>query len=241
MGEAQHHWTNSQSGIRLPLVEAILSAKEIDERVAEEVKAAFSTGILTNKQTELFHRTSRNSQCHSATARKARIATKVQTVNGELREKIEEEKTNRRESTLRQQELQDQLDEANGKRPKPRTAGSKKLSLADMSSSGRVKSSKPTETTKQSANTTIDTVTPQARVDHIVSQPQQLDADFFDLFRVSDGLSGSQIEPASPFATDPLSLGGPFYELPIPNTTGNLPVNTSPASLGQESMFNSGP
>jgi len=25
MGEAQHHWTNKQSGIKLPLVEAILS------------------------------------------------------------------------------------------------------------------------------------------------------------------------------------------------------------------------
>ncbi|KAG6914399.1 hypothetical protein DXG01_000556 [Tephrocybe rancida] len=179
---------------------------EIDEHVAEEVKAAFLTGILTNKQTKLFHQTSHNTQCHSATTCKARKATEVQTVNGELQENIEEEKANCHESTLCQQELQDQLDEANDKCPKPRTAGSKKLSLADMSLSGRVKSN------------------------------------LFHLFHLSDHVpSSSQIKPASPFTTDPLSLGGPFYELPIPNTTGYSPIDSSPASPGQESIFNSEP
>ncbi|KAG6825944.1 hypothetical protein H0H92_001763 [Tricholoma furcatifolium] len=100
MGEAQHHWTNRQSGIKLPLVEAIIFAREIDERVSEEVKLAFSTGILANKQTELFHRTSRKAQRQSAAARKAydlemkldddTVAQKTSDVESELKWKGED-------------------------------------------------------------------------------------------------------------------------------------------------------
>ncbi|KAG6886954.1 hypothetical protein C0992_001486 [Termitomyces sp. T32_za158] len=108
MGEAQHHWTNKQSGIELLLVDAILSAQEIDKRIAEEVKTALSTGILANKQTELFHRTSRKTQRHFATAHKARETNELQTLSEHLQNQIEEEKMKRKESSQRQRELQGQ-------------------------------------------------------------------------------------------------------------------------------------
>ncbi|KAG6913688.1 hypothetical protein DXG01_005156 [Tephrocybe rancida] len=143
MGEAQHHWTNKQSGIKLPIVEAILSAEEIDKRVCGEVKSAYDTGILGNKQTELFHRTSRKAQRHSATARKARDATKLHAVNQDLRSQIDEEKAKRKESTQRQRKLQEELSASNSSKcPKPSRHGlnASQLSHADASSSGRVKS-----------------------------------------------------------------------------------------------------
>ncbi|KAG6824629.1 hypothetical protein H0H92_006258 [Tricholoma furcatifolium] len=115
MGEAQHHWTNKQTGINLPDVEAILSAKAIDIQVDQEVKSAYKTGIIGNKESELFHRTSRRVQRNSASARKARDAVQLHTLNQELRSKIDDEKAQRKESMVRQQKLQEELNTANGK------------------------------------------------------------------------------------------------------------------------------
>ncbi|KAF8165803.1 hypothetical protein B0H34DRAFT_671557 [Crassisporium funariophilum] len=73
VGEGQHHWTNHQSGIKLPLVEAILTVCEIDEQVAREVQGTLDTDIKTNSQTNLIHRMACQAQHQSATAWKAYV------------------------------------------------------------------------------------------------------------------------------------------------------------------------
>ncbi|KAJ7019061.1 hypothetical protein C8F04DRAFT_976187, partial [Mycena alexandri] len=55
-GEAQHHWTNTQTGIKLSLVEGIESARSVDWRVVEEVKSSMTTGILPNRNNEMSQR-----------------------------------------------------------------------------------------------------------------------------------------------------------------------------------------
>ncbi|KAJ7861941.1 hypothetical protein B0H13DRAFT_1528962, partial [Mycena leptocephala] len=70
--EAQHHWTNSQTGIKLTPVEAVESRRIVDLNFAEEVKMSIQTGILSNTNNEMSHRTARNCQRRSAAARKAR-------------------------------------------------------------------------------------------------------------------------------------------------------------------------
>ncbi|KAF8153913.1 hypothetical protein B0H34DRAFT_70178 [Crassisporium funariophilum] len=121
VGEGQHHWTNHQSGIKLPLVEAILTAREIDERVAREVQGTLDTGIKTNSQTNLIHRMARQAQHQSATARKACETTKVQDLAAEIQSKLDEEKENRRNAAARQKELQAQLKALKAGSGKPKT------------------------------------------------------------------------------------------------------------------------
>ncbi|KAG6895154.1 hypothetical protein C0992_002881 [Termitomyces sp. T32_za158] len=104
MGEAQHYWTNEQSSIKLPLVDAILLAQEIDQRVVEEVKTALLTGILANKQTELFHCTSHKTHHHFATACKACETNELQTLSKHLQNQIEEDKMKHKESSQHQHE-----------------------------------------------------------------------------------------------------------------------------------------
>ncbi|KAJ7805237.1 hypothetical protein B0H14DRAFT_2186875, partial [Mycena olivaceomarginata] len=45
-GEAQHHWTGSRTGIKLSLVEAIESARKVDEAVAREIEIVPKSGVL---------------------------------------------------------------------------------------------------------------------------------------------------------------------------------------------------
>ncbi|KAF8815556.1 hypothetical protein BYT27DRAFT_7040626, partial [Phlegmacium glaucopus] len=60
VGESQHHWTNINTGIQLSLLEAILTAREVDEKVAAEIKAALETGVLKNHRNDTFTRLARN-------------------------------------------------------------------------------------------------------------------------------------------------------------------------------------
>ncbi|KAJ7467723.1 hypothetical protein FB451DRAFT_1483249 [Mycena latifolia] len=55
-GEAQHHWTNSLTGIKLTLVEGIESARRIDSDVVDEVRNSNTSGVLLNSSNELYHR-----------------------------------------------------------------------------------------------------------------------------------------------------------------------------------------
>ncbi|KAJ7465327.1 hypothetical protein B0H11DRAFT_2307912 [Mycena galericulata] len=69
--EAQHHWTNSQTGIQLTPVEALESRRKVDENVAQEIQMSLRTGILVNPNNELSHCMARNNQRQSAAARRA--------------------------------------------------------------------------------------------------------------------------------------------------------------------------
>ncbi|KAJ7078631.1 hypothetical protein C8R43DRAFT_851779, partial [Mycena crocata] len=70
--EAQHHWTNSLTGIKLTCVEAIESARVVDQNTAAEIETSMQTAILTNANNEVANRMSCNVQCQSAVARKSR-------------------------------------------------------------------------------------------------------------------------------------------------------------------------
>ncbi|KAJ7794014.1 hypothetical protein B0H14DRAFT_3558479 [Mycena olivaceomarginata] len=70
--EAQHHWTNAQTGKQLTPVEALESRRRVDERVAQEIQMSLQTGILSNTNNEMLQRMARNSQRQSTAARKVR-------------------------------------------------------------------------------------------------------------------------------------------------------------------------
>ncbi|KAJ7849019.1 hypothetical protein B0H13DRAFT_1906408 [Mycena leptocephala] len=52
-GEAQPHWTNSLTDIKLSPVEAIESARKVDEGVAREIEIALTSGVLSRELREL--------------------------------------------------------------------------------------------------------------------------------------------------------------------------------------------
>ncbi|KAF7372724.1 hypothetical protein MSAN_00477700 [Mycena sanguinolenta] len=89
--EAQHHWTNSLTGIKLTPVEAVErrafisritqthsfhSRRKVDQNTADEIKLSLRTGILANANNEMSHRMARNAQRQSATVNKRGRDTK---------------------------------------------------------------------------------------------------------------------------------------------------------------------
>ncbi|KAJ6586660.1 hypothetical protein B0H10DRAFT_2197965 [Mycena sp. CBHHK59/15] len=68
--EAQHHWTNSHTGTKLPPVEALESRRKLDLNTAQEIEMSLWTGILSNPNNDISHRMSRNSRRQAATAEK---------------------------------------------------------------------------------------------------------------------------------------------------------------------------
>ncbi|KAJ6614357.1 hypothetical protein B0H10DRAFT_2436006 [Mycena sp. CBHHK59/15] len=92
-GEAQHHWTNSLTGIKLTVVEGIESARRIDQDVVSEVRTSTISGVLLNSSNEMFHRLGRNSQRQSTAAKKSRESAKLGERAAELQAKINGEKT----------------------------------------------------------------------------------------------------------------------------------------------------
>ncbi|KAJ6628521.1 hypothetical protein B0H10DRAFT_2428806 [Mycena sp. CBHHK59/15] len=83
--EAQHHWTNSLTGIKLTPVEAIESRRMVDLNFASEVKMSIQTGILSNPNNEMSHHMARNSQRHSAAACKAHESCETKTLRAQLK------------------------------------------------------------------------------------------------------------------------------------------------------------
>ncbi|KAJ6579376.1 hypothetical protein B0H10DRAFT_1745326, partial [Mycena sp. CBHHK59/15] len=119
--EAQHHWTNSLTGIKLTPVEALESRRKVDHDVADEIRMSLKTGILPNPNNELSHRMARNTQRHSSAMRKANESREAADISAELRLQIEAEAEKRRASNLATKSLKAQLKatkEASGKRGK---------------------------------------------------------------------------------------------------------------------------
>ncbi len=154
IGEAQHHWTNINTGVSLSLLEAILmsvlsnslsynisigfvvlSARECDEKVAAEIQSTLSTGILKNHRNDTFTRMSRS------TARTAHAYKKVQQTRQkhEAADEVEQEilllKTSQKETAAKLKDL---------KEKKSAIVSSKKgkSSKAESSSSGKYSSRK---------------------------------------------------------------------------------------------------
>ncbi|KAJ7185060.1 hypothetical protein C8R46DRAFT_1343986 [Mycena filopes] len=137
--EAQHAWTNAQTGIKLTLVEGLESARAVDERVAEEIEVSLRTGIFANHNNEVVHREARNNKRRTTAARKGRESQVAVDVSAELRAQLATEQDARRESNARTKELNAQLKTVTG------TSGRTKKSPGELtaSSSGRVKTIVP--------------------------------------------------------------------------------------------------
>ncbi|KAJ7782537.1 hypothetical protein DFH07DRAFT_1010922 [Mycena maculata] len=97
-GEAQHHWTNLQTGVKQLLVEAMESGRKLDERVAREIKTSIESGVLINPHNESFHRRGRNATRQATTIRKARESRELGDERAGLALEIEAEKQARKES-----------------------------------------------------------------------------------------------------------------------------------------------
>ncbi|KAJ6543188.1 hypothetical protein B0H10DRAFT_1854484 [Mycena sp. CBHHK59/15] len=138
--EAQHHWTNSLTGIKLTPVEALESLmapsrRKVDHDVADKIRMSLKTGILPNPNNELSHRMAHSTQHHSSAMRMANESREAADISTELRLQIEAEAENCRASNLATKSLKAQLKAAkdvSGKRGK-----SGEMLLAR--SSGRIK------------------------------------------------------------------------------------------------------
>ncbi|KAJ7939934.1 hypothetical protein B0H13DRAFT_1541957, partial [Mycena leptocephala] len=113
--EAQHHWTNLQTGIKLSPVEALERAREVDERVAQEIQMSLRTGALINPN-NYVDRMARNVQCRSANSRKKRESREAADITDQLQLQIDAEAEKRRESTALTENLREQLNAAKGSR-----------------------------------------------------------------------------------------------------------------------------
>ncbi|KAJ7689326.1 hypothetical protein B0H17DRAFT_640822 [Mycena rosella] len=131
--EAQHAWTNAQTGIRLSVVEALKSAQAVDEKVAEEIQMSIRTGIMANPNNEIVHRLARNGQRLSASARKTRESRQATELSKDLQIRLDTETEKRRESTALTKALKEQL------KASKQASKSGSSTILSASSSGRVK------------------------------------------------------------------------------------------------------
>ncbi|KAJ6579367.1 hypothetical protein B0H10DRAFT_1746055, partial [Mycena sp. CBHHK59/15] len=109
MGEAQHHWTNSLTGTKLSLVEAIESARKADEDTACDIEISLKSGVLLNSHNEAFHCMARSSQRQSTSICKAHESNKLADERARIQFEIEMEKEAWRQSSARQKLLASEL------------------------------------------------------------------------------------------------------------------------------------
>ncbi|KAF8161444.1 hypothetical protein B0H34DRAFT_840756 [Crassisporium funariophilum] len=129
VGESQHHWTNINTGIMLALLEAILTAREIDEKVAAEIKAALETGVLKNHRNDTFTRLSRSTARATQAFKKAREGRKQKKALNVVDEELASLKDTQKENAARIKEL---------KAAKSSMLGKGKSAKAQSNSSGKV-------------------------------------------------------------------------------------------------------
>ncbi|KAJ6448604.1 hypothetical protein C8R47DRAFT_1296991 [Mycena vitilis] len=153
--EAQHHWTNSLTGIKLTPVEALESRRKVDENVAREIQMSLQTGILSNPNNELAHRMARNGQRQSAAVHRARESRKTEDVSKELQRQLDA-------SIAATKSLKEQLKAA--KAPSGRRGKSKSTAVVlSASSSGRVRTARtrkdaPVQPTQSESDVSLNTV-----------------------------------------------------------------------------------
>ncbi|KAF8961308.1 hypothetical protein BDZ97DRAFT_1760046 [Flammula alnicola] len=122
LNESQHHYTNINAGIKLSLVEAILTARELDRRTAAELKEKLASGVQKSKDT--YSRMKRG-------VARARNATK-KIKETECDAALDSVNQDVKESTARLKELKAKKSQITAAKPKRRVV------KAESSSSGRV-------------------------------------------------------------------------------------------------------
>ncbi|KAF9479178.1 hypothetical protein BDN70DRAFT_984560 [Pholiota conissans] len=173
VGESQHHWTNINTGVMLSLLEAILTARELDEKVAAEVNATLSTtGVLKSTRNDTFTRMARS------TARATHAYTKVketrhrkQAVNV-VDSQLASLKESQKENSAKIKELKaakSKLTSHSGKSSKAESSSSGKIAITGMSRKRRADAAekvaivkKAADDRKNSASTSNASSTPNA-------------------------------------------------------------------------------
>ncbi|KAJ7798515.1 hypothetical protein B0H13DRAFT_1933630 [Mycena leptocephala] len=211
--EAQHAWTNAQTGIKLTIVEGIESGRQVDNRVAKEIETSMQTGILSNPNNEIFHREARNSQRRSAQTQKARESLEVADASTELKAQLAAEQVKRRNSNALSKQITAQLKALPGKFG-GRSGKAKAPALLTASSSSRVK---PTAARSAlSVSTHSDDLFPQESDISVAAQP----------VNIQNTATTSQYIPVRTLATHPQNLpaaGTVLAELAQPVITEYVP------------------
>ncbi|KAG6818252.1 hypothetical protein H0H93_006537 [Arthromyces matolae] len=132
--ESQHHWTNGHTGIKLSLLEAILTARKLDEGVANEIQTSLKSGVLRNARNDTFNRMSRSVTRNNAAYKKAKDTQERNDKLSSINDEIEM-------LTQAQKETREQLKIAKAtKKELSVTNGRSRGYRAESSSSGRVSS-----------------------------------------------------------------------------------------------------
>ncbi|KAF7367098.1 hypothetical protein MSAN_00969300 [Mycena sanguinolenta] len=106
-GEGQHHWTKSLTGTKLSLVEAIETARKVDQDVAREIEIAIKSGILVNPRNESVHRLACNTTRAATTIRKSHESRQRADERALLQMEIEAEQAARKASAMRLKDLRE--------------------------------------------------------------------------------------------------------------------------------------
>ncbi|KAJ6503975.1 hypothetical protein C8R45DRAFT_575169 [Mycena sanguinolenta] len=136
-GEGQHHWTNSQTGTKLTLVEAIETARKVDEAVVREIETSIEPGILLNTRNESIHRRARNTTRAATTMRKSHDAHQQADERAQIQMEIEAEQEIRNASAARLKEFK-ALKSAARTNPLATNRRGQRTVVIGSSSSGRV-------------------------------------------------------------------------------------------------------
>ncbi|KAJ7741239.1 hypothetical protein B0H14DRAFT_2407376, partial [Mycena olivaceomarginata] len=137
-GEAQHHWTNHQIGVKQSLVEAIENARKLDERVAREIEISIRSGVLINSQNESYNRRARNTTRQSTAMRKSHASHQLADERAEIELEIEALRAEKQDSAARLKALQTRKSEIR-KKSKTGTLNGTRTVVVSARSSGRVK------------------------------------------------------------------------------------------------------
>ncbi|KAF8150842.1 hypothetical protein B0H34DRAFT_801761 [Crassisporium funariophilum] len=128
VGESQHHWTNINTGIMLSLLEALLTARELDNKVAAEIKAALETGVLKNHRNDTYTRLARNTTRTTHASKKAREGRQQKKALNVVETELASLKESQKENAAKIKAL---------KASKSTIAGKGKSSKAESNSSGK--------------------------------------------------------------------------------------------------------
>ncbi|KAJ7870040.1 hypothetical protein B0H14DRAFT_3132169 [Mycena olivaceomarginata] len=134
-GEGQHHWTKSRTGVKLALVEAMESARKLDEAVVREIEVSYKSGILVNSQYGAYSRTARTAARHTAVIRKSQEVRERSDEQATIEAEIAEMNETRKQAAERLKELK-ALKSAT-KKSSSKSAGKSRTVVASSSSSGR--------------------------------------------------------------------------------------------------------
>jgi hypothetical protein len=107
----------------------ISSAREVDEKVAVEIKAALDTGVLKNHRNDTFTRLARSTTRTTHAYKKAQDTCQQKKALNVVDEELASLKDSQKENAARIKEL---------KATKSNIAGKRKSSKAESSSSGKV-------------------------------------------------------------------------------------------------------